>query len=160
MKSLIGVYASQVEAVKAVESLKSAGYAPKQISLITKADIIDNHIHVKSSNTAEKAEMSIGTTAGAVIGVLTGVGVFAIPGLGFLFGAGAIVGLIAGLDFGIIGSGVAAILTSMGVDEVNWVKYERHLNEGKFLVFIQGNESEVEKAAKVLHTLGSHLELD
>ncbi len=160
MKSVVGVYESHEKAVQAIKALKEAGFPTKKISLLSKADIINNHIRVKADHKAEKAEVSLGLAGGITIGILTGIGVFAIPGLGFLFGAGAIVGAFAGFDMGIIGGGIVAILTGIGISETIAKKYEKHLNEGKFLVFAQGGEQEVEKAQQVLHTNGMHMELD
>lgn len=160
MNSIVGVYGSQASATQAVTQLQEAGFPKSKISLLGKADLVDNHIHIKNEHTAEKAEVSIGVVAGTVLGVLTGIGVFAIPGLGFLFGAGALVGAFAGLDFGLIGGGLVAVLTSMGVDQLNAQRYEKHLNEGKFLVFLQGKEEDLKKAQEVLHTGGLHMELD
>ncbi|HWB64322.1 MAG TPA: hypothetical protein VG603_12480 [Chitinophagales bacterium] len=160
MKALVGIFASNQEAVEAVKHLKDSGYPAKQLSLISKADVINNHIHIKSSDTAEKAELSIGVAAGAMVGILTGVGVFAIPGLGFLFGAGALVGAIAGIDFGIIGGGIVAAFTAMGIDEFNAKKYEKYLHDGKFLVFAQGDDKQIADAKTALHTKGLKFELD
>lgn len=72
----------------------------------------------------------------------------------------AIVGAFAGLEMGLIGSGVVAVLTSIGIDQLNAQRYEKHLNEGRFLVFVQGNENELQKAQEVLHTSALHMELD
>jgi hypothetical protein len=160
MNTIVGVYESHDAAVGAVKALENAGYAAKNVSLISKAELINDHIHVKSEHTAEKAEMGVGLAAGSVIGILTGIGIFAIPGLGFLYGAGALVGAIAGLEVGAIGGGVISILTSIGVDRALASKYEKHLNEGKYLVFVQGTDQEVKHAHEVLHTLDLQLELD
>ena len=159
MKSIVGVYESHDKALAALQELKKSGYPDRQLSIMGKADLIDNHIHIKSSNTVEKAEASIGIVAGTILGILTGVGIFVIPGFGFLFGAGALVGAFAGADFGIITGGIAAILTSAGIDEANAVKYEKHLNEGKFLVFVDGDDVQLEQAHQTLHTQGLALEL-
>ena len=159
MKSIVGVYESHDKALTALQELKKAGYPDRLLSLVGKADLIDNHIHIKSSNTVEKAEASIGVADGAILGVLTGVGVFLIPGFGFLFGAGALIGAFAGVDIGLIAGGLAAIFTSVGIDEVNALKYEKHLNEGKFLIFADGDEAQLEQAHQTLHTQGQALEL-
>jgi hypothetical protein len=47
----------------------------------------------------------------------------------------------------------------MGINEANAIKYENHLNEGKFLVFVDGDDKEIEQAKQVLHTQGLALEL-
>lgn len=160
MKSIVGVYESHDKAVQAVNELKAAGFAADKISLISKADIVNNHIHVKSEHSVERAEVSVGVAAGTILGALTGIGIFAIPGLGVLYGAGALVGAFAGLDIGLLGGGLVAILTSWGMDEFNAKKYEEHLNAGKFLVFVQGEEADRDRAQDTLHTSGLHMELD
>jgi hypothetical protein len=160
MNAVIGVYESHDDAIAALEQLKKSGYPADQLSVIGKADLIDNHIHVKTSDSAAKAEASIGVVTGTVLGVLTGVGIFAIPGLGFLFGAGALVGAFAGVEMGLIAGGLAAILTKLGVDEVNAVKYQKHLEEGKFIIFAQGDDKQIAHAKDVIHTQGLHLEMD
>ena len=160
MNTIVGVYESHDKAVEAVKTLEDSGYAHKNVSLVSKAEMINDHIHVKSEHTVEKAEVGVGIAAGSVIGILTGIGIFAIPGLGFLYGAGALVGAIAGLDFGLLGGGLVSILTSIGIDKALAAKYEKHLNEGKYLVFVQGDEDQVKHAHQLLHTLDLQLELD
>ena len=160
MNTIAGVYESHDDAVQAVQTLKDAGYDTKNISVVSKAELVDDHIHVKSDHKVETAEVSVGVAAGSLVGILTGVGVFAIPGLGFLFGAGALVGAIAGIEFGLLGSGVVAILSSMGIDKTHADKYEKHLNEGKYLLFVQGDEKSIHHAHEVLHTLDLQLELE
>jgi hypothetical protein len=107
----------------------------------------------------EKTEIGIGIAIGAILGLLTGAGVFLIPGIGILYGAGAVTGIMAGIETGLIGSGIAVILTELGIENAKSPKYEEYINEGKYLVLIQGNKDEVEKARETLHTLGLHLEL-
>ncbi len=160
MNTIVGVYESHQDALDAVKKLQNEGFDTKNVSLVSKAELVNDHIHVKSDHTVEKAELGVGLVAGSVIGVLTGIGIFAIPGLGFLYGAGALVGVLAGIDFGIIGGGIVAVLTGMGIDKVVAEKYEKHLNEGKFLVFAQGDEKQIHHAHEVLHTLDLQLELE
>jgi len=159
MKSIVGVYETHDKALAALQELKKSGYPDSLLSIVGKADLIDNHIHIKSSNTVEKAEASIGVVAGAILGVLTGVGIFVIPGFGFLYGAGALIGAFAGVDVGLIAGGITAIFTSAGIDAANASKYEKRLIEGKFLVFADGDEAKLEQAHQTLHTQGLALEL-
>ena len=98
----------------------------------------------------KNAPISIGAAAGFVTGLLTGLGIFAIPGFGFLYGAGAIVGAMAGLDIGLIGGGLASIFTNIGIKKDEVIKYEEHIKEGRFLVIVQGDEKEIKHAENVL----------
>ncbi len=154
MKTTIGVYDLYVNATNAVEKIKEGGFPAKQISLITKADNTNEHMHLT------EAELSIGVVAGPVLGVLTGIGLFAIPGFGFLFGAGAIVGALAGFDIGLIGGGIVSILTRLGINIKNHDKYQNHLNKGNYLVIVQGTLDEVNLAHKIIETNGKHIEVN
>jgi uncharacterized membrane protein len=160
MKSVVGIYESHKEAVLAVQMLKDAGYPVKRVSLIGKAFYNQDHTYLKTNNVIEESEVSIGVVAGSILGVLTGVGIFAIPGLGFLYGAGAFVGAIAGFDIGLLGGGIAAVLTSIGIDEINSHRYAKLLDENKFIVFVQGTEIEIAQAKHLLHTTSDHLGVD
>ncbi|MDB5282560.1 MAG: hypothetical protein JWO06_1635 [Bacteroidota bacterium] len=159
MKTTIGVYDTHEEALDAIRELKETGFPADKISLLGKAEMIKNHIHINPRQAVEGAEISVGVVAGSVLGVLTGVGIFAIPGLGFLFGAGALVGAFAGLEFGVLGGGVVAILTGiLEIDHSDASKYEAELNEGKFLVIVQGNEDQVKHAKQALQVPQSRTE--
>jgi len=158
MNSTIGVYDNHDLAVEAVQKLKDQNFPMKQLSIIGKAEteVVDNEMHITPKNPIKMGGVATGTALGATLGVLTGVGMFAIPGLGFLFGAGALVGAIAGVDFGLIGGGLASVLTTVGVNHENAKKYESDLNAGHFLVVAHGNKEEVEHANAVLHEHGTH----
>ena len=167
MKTTIGVYDSHEKAIKAIEKIKEGGFPVKQISLITKAEDTSEHIHVKSIKKAEESgekaeeiEACIGVIAGPILGVLTGLGLFAIPGFGFVFGAGAVVGAMAGFDFGLVGGGVVSILTMIGVNIAHSTKYQNHLTQGRFLVIVQGTDQEINMAKEILENLGEHIELN
>jgi uncharacterized membrane protein len=158
MNTTIGVYDFHDDAIEAVLELKQAGFPVKKLSIIGKAEeeVVDEEMHVMPKNPLNLKGVSIGTTLGAAIGVLTGVGLFAIPGLGFLYGAGALVGAIAGFDFGLIGGGIASVLTTVGVNSEETHKYQENLAEGKYLVIAQGNEAEMKKAKEVMDAHGKH----
>ena len=151
MVSKIAVYESHEKALEAVNSLKSAGFPISQISLIGEAQIIDDHLYLKSLEPIKNAPIAIGAVAGIVTGLLTGIGVFAIPGFGFLYGAGIIIGTIGGLDLGIIGGGLATILIQMGIKEDEVIKYEEHIKSGRFLLQAQGSKKEIERIENILH---------
>ena len=76
------------------------------------------------------------------------------------YGAGAIVGAAGGIDLGIFGSGLIAVLVNLGISENDVLKYEEHLHVGRFLVVAHGTPMEIEKAEHILHTEGTHLQLN
>ncbi len=159
MKSQIAVYNTHKKAVNALEILKKNKIPMELVSLIGKAEIKEDHIHIKSLETEKDLPVLVGTGAGAIVGLLTGIGVFTIPGFGFLYGAGAVIGIIGGFDVGLMAGGLGTILTSIGLKKDYVVKCNKHLDKGKFLVLVNGTSDEIEKAKHILETDGSHFEL-
>jgi hypothetical protein len=163
MNATIGIYDNHDLAVQAVGKLKDSGYPVSQLSIvgIAEAEAIDEEMHVTPKNPLKAAGLGAGTLIGATLGILTGVGIFAIPGLGFLYGAGALVGAIAGVDFGLIGGGVASALTTIGVkDESVQKKYHDALAAGKYLVIAHGSMEEANQAKELLDGHGTHMDMN
>lgn len=158
MESKVAIYETHEKAVDAVKALNNASFPIRLVSLIGNAEIIDDHLHINSFDRVKRAPVLVGTGAGILTGILTGLGVFSIPGFGFLYGAGAVVGALAGFDFGLVGGGILTILATLGIKKESVVKYEEHLKEGKFMVVVHGSLKEIEKAEHILHTEGTHLE--
>lgn len=154
MKKSISVFDSHSEAVKALEALRESGVDMSKVSLVGQAEIVDDHVHIKSNKALVAAPVAIGTVLGTTLGVLTGVGLLAIPGLGVLFGAGAIVGALGGFQLGVVTGGVTSILVDMGVSE-DHVEYEQHLKEGRFLLLYDGTDQEIDHVELLLK--GKHL---
>jgi hypothetical protein len=158
MKSQIAIYDTHGKAVNAIKVLSEQDFPMDNVSLLGKAEVIEDHIHIQSLDTIKEAPALVGMGAGTLIGLLSGIGVFTIPGFGFLYGAGALVGIIAGLDLGIVAGGFISLLTFIGIKEDKVVKCHEHLKEGKFIVIVNGSKEEIQRAKHILHTEGNHLE--
>lgn len=154
MKKSISIFDSHDQAVKALEELRESGVNMSKISLVGQAEVVDDHVHVKSNKALVAAPVAVGSVLGTTLGVLTGVGLFAIPGLGILFGAGAIVGALAGFQVGVVTGGLTTILVDLGVKE-DHVEYEQHLKEGRFLLFYDGSDEEIDHVERIIE--GKHL---
>lgn len=154
MNNLIVVYDSHDKAIGAITKLKQAGYTSKNLSIIGRADKARDTAKLSDKEiiNVAGAEVGAGVTLGSVLGVLAGVGVFAIPGLGFLYGAGALVGAIAGFDIGLVAGGVASALTVAGIKVAETKKYDDYIEDGNMLVIAQGSADEIEKAEALLKT--------
>ena len=160
MITAVGVYDNHTQAVEAIKQLKQENFPVRQVSVIGQTDVKDPHSQADEDEITALAgkEVGIGILAGSTLGILTGVGVFAIPGLGFLFGAGALVGALAGLDLGLVGGGIIGAL-SIGLKKEHYEKYDQYLKEGKFLVIVHGSAKEIEHAKAILHRHGQNVEL-
>lgn len=130
----------------------------KDVSIVGQAEIVEDKIHLKSNKPLISATPLIaGSTIGTVLGILVGIGTLAIPGVGFLFGVGAIVVAFGGFEIGALAVGIGSIFLNLGLDDHEVVKYEQHIKDGKYLVVIKGNETEIETAKNIL--VHEHVEI-
>jgi hypothetical protein len=160
MKSIIGVYESHEQAVTAISKLKKSGYPDKLLSLFGKVDIVDGHVRVKAHQSSGSRYVTIGIASAAVLETLAVIGIFAVPGFGLLFGAGAAVGGFAGLSTALIAGGdVRAIFSDEDLSDSDEEKYEKLLMEGKFLVFADGDDQQLKQAHDMLLAQELALEL-
>lgn len=150
MNTTVGVYDTHEKAIEAVQELKRAGYPVQQVSLIGKAVIIDDLMHVRHNRGIKNVPAIIGAILGPMLGLLTGVKLFAIPGFGFLFGIGAVLGAMAGFSLGIAGGGVISLAAILVIRSRAVLKYHEHIEEKGFQVIAHGNENEVNKAKQIL----------
>lgn len=159
LKAIVGVYDSNVNAIKALEALKSAGIPVKNISMISKADVVESKLYATSSDNIINAPLEIGVVLGPIVGLLAGVSLVAVPGLGFIYGAGAIVGAMAGFDFGLVGGGITTLLLTLGIKKNKISFYHKHLETGKYILTVSGDKKLAEKAKVILHTVDLHVDL-
>lgn len=159
LNTIVGIYDTHVDAIIALEALKAEGLPVKNISLIGKADIIESKLYASSHNDIINTPVEIGVVIGPVLGILTGLSLIAIPGLGILFGAGAAIGALVGLDAGLVGGGIASLLLQLGISKDKTATYHKHLENGKYIITIHGDKEMAEKAKIVLHTVNLHIDL-
>ena len=164
MKSLIGVYNTHDKAIKAIKLLKGENFPTKDISMLGKTNVSESVVDEKEpridkNDPSHEAPLAIGAIAGPILGVLTGVGVFAIPGLGFLYGAGALVGALAGLDLGLVGGGIATLLATIGISKKHHVKFKEYLKNGKVILIARGKEEDIKRAHDTLVEYNEHHDL-
>lgn len=152
MEANVAIFDTHKDAVEAVKTLSENSFNVKNVSIIGKAHMVDDHLHLSNYDKIEESTVLVGTAAGTVVGLLTGLSLFAIPGLGVLYGAGAMIGTLAGFDLGLVGGGLVAILTGIGADTSKHEKYSKHLQDGKYMLTINGSEEEVNKAKAIFHT--------
>ena len=150
MNTTVGVYDTHEKAIEAVQELKRAGYPVQQVSLIGKAVIIDDLMHVKHNRGIKNVPAIIGAILGPILGLLSGVKLFAIPGLGFLFGIGPVLGVLAGFSLGLACGGVISLFAILIIRNRAALKYREHLEERGFQVIAHGNENEVNRAKQIL----------
>jgi len=155
MKKIIGIFKTEELAVKAIDGLRSSGYADEEISIITKdeekydsltAKVGKDITNDKNAKSGAAAGAVTGGTLGGLGGLLLGLGALAIPGVGPIVAAGPIAAAITGALAGGAVGGLAGALVDYGVPEVEAKEYEEHVNGGDILVLVDDDEMKRDKA--------------
>jgi len=159
MKSQIAIYDTHEKAVRAIKVLDENHFPMSHVSLIGSAEVVEDHIRIKSFDLIKKAPALIAMGIGAVLGLLSGLGLFSIPGATFLYKAGPFVGAVGGFGIGLIIGFFVSFFVFVSVKEDKVFKSEEHFKAGKFRIILNGPEEEIVKAEHILHTEEDHLEL-
>ena len=159
MNTIVGVYATHEKAIESVQELNRAGYPVQQVSLIGKSVIIDDLMHFKKNRWIKNKPAIIGAIVGPILGTLTGVKIFAIPGLGFLYGTGAALGALAGFSLGIVCGGVISLFSILLIKSHAFLKYHEHIEEKGFQVIAHGTMEDANRAIKILDGYKNKIEI-
>src|ERR1700751_2600521 len=154
------LYDSYAQATEAVSNLERAGVPQSDISIVS-----NNSDNWYSENTVRKttggpatvdrdrdgvddraegagAGAGIGAAAGGVVGLLTGLGLLAIPGVGPVVAAGWLVATAAGAVAGGLTGGIVGALTQAGVSNDDAQLYAEGVRRGGTLVTARVNEAD------------------
>ena len=156
MEQQIAIFNSHKDAVEALKKLKENNFPMNDVSIIGKAGVDEEHLHLDETDKATNIPAYVGIGAGTVVGILTGIGLFAIPGVGILYGAGALAGAFAGAETGLISGGVVSLLAKYFTKDDHIENIKDHIEAGKFVLVVGGTEGEIAKAKEVLHTDTEH----
>ena len=155
MRNVTGLFDNYDDAKAAVGQLEAAGVASKDISIVSNngnGRTVEEH----GNHAAEGAGtgVGIGAVAGGACGLLTGLGMLAIPGVGPVVAAGWLVatltGAVAGAVVGGAAGGVVGALVSSGVPEEDAHVYAEGVRRGGTLVTAQVEEDQAISAEAIL----------
>jgi hypothetical protein len=150
-KAVIGIIPTEGHAEALVADLQRAGFDPRDISVLYPDRRGTRELaHVQGTKAPEGAVTGVGAggALGGTLGLLIGVGFFAIPGLGPFIAAGPIVAMMAGAAAGAAFGGVAGALVGLGIPEIEAKVYEGHLRDGNILVAVHSERPEYRERAK------------
>jgi hypothetical protein len=156
MHSLISVNTSYTDAVKTFENLKDAGYSNDQLTLVNREEIINNHISINHDARIETIETTVCAGLGLLFGVLLSTGIVHFKGANFAHFSGFIVALCMGLIAGCFLGGLVSLATFAALQWKLNTQHQNLLQNGDYLIFINGTESEINNAEKIAHTEGLH----
>jgi hypothetical protein len=154
MKTVTGLFDDYTDASSAVSALEAAGVSSNDISIVS--NNADERHSAKQSGAATGAESGagLGAVVGGAGGLLTGLGIMAIPGVGPVVAAGWLaataVGAVAGAVAGGAAGGLIGALTDSGVSEDDANLYAEGVRRGGSLVTAKVDESLVPEAEAIL----------
>ncbi|UHS62139.1 hypothetical protein HRR99_11710 [Agrobacterium vaccinii] len=154
MKTITGLFDDHADAREAVTALESAGVPSKDISIVS--NNAHNRDHADESKAAEGAGTGagIGAVVGGAGGLLTGLGLMAIPGVGPVVAAGWLAATAAGVAAGAVAGGAAGgivgALTDSGVSEEDAHVYAEGVRRGGTIVTAKVDDNHVSEAEAIL----------
>lgn len=152
MRTVTGLFDDYSDASAAVSALESAGVRSDDIS------IVSNNADKRhgDSNAAEGAGTGagIGAVVGGAGGLLTGLGLMAIPGVGPVVAAGWLAATAAGAAAGAVAGGatggIIGAMTSSGVSERDAHVYAEGVRRGGTLVTAKVDDALAPEAEAIL----------
>ena len=156
MRTVSRVYDNYSDAVAVVTDLEAATdlRPDRQISMIANENAHGRDTTTNTTRTETTSEAGPGAGLGAVVGggvgLLTGLGLMAIPGVGPLVAAGWLATTLAGAATGAAVGGIAGALVKSGVPHEEAEVYEEGVRRGGTLVSVQADEADVPKVEAIL----------
>ena len=154
MKTITGLFDDYADGRAAVTALEAAGIPSNDISIVSNnaaGQTVDDR-----SDVGEKAGAGagIGAVVGGAGGLLTGLGLMAIPGVGPVVAAGWLAATAAGALAGAVAGGAAGgligALTDSGVPEEHAHVYAEGVRRGGTLVTAKVDDTKVDEANAIL----------
>ena len=159
----VGVFSTRREAEQALHTLNDSGFGMNQVSVIARdADggqgIAGAEVKQETGNKADKGA-SVGAASGGALGGLTGLlvglGTLAIPGVGPIMLAGAAATALAttaaGGAIGAATGGLLGGLAGLGIPDKAAKSYHDRVDQGGYLVIVDGTEDEIHRAETILN---------
>jgi hypothetical protein len=157
MRTITGLYDSYDDAKAVVKALEDAGVSSNDISIVTnKANGVDVEGQGNRASEGAGTGAGIGAVAGGAGGLLTGLGLLAIPGVGPVVAAGWLVATAAGAVAGAVAGGalggIVGAMVESGVPEEDANFYAEGIRRGGSVVTARVNESQAASAEAILNS--------
>ncbi|KQV83374.1 general stress protein [Rhizobium sp. Root1220] len=159
MKTTItGLYDSYNDAKAAVKALENAGVSSDDISIVTNKANGDADIEGQGNRAGEGAGTGagIGAIAGGAGGLLTGLGMLAIPGVGPVVAAGWLAATAAGAVAGAVAGGavggIVGAMVESGVPEEDANFYAESIRRGGSVVTARVEDDHRASAEAILNS--------
>jgi heat induced stress protein YflT len=154
-QTVTGLYDTYDAAMSAVNALEAAGIPHSEISIVSN-NVDNRYDRERASHAGADAGTGagIGAAVGGVGGLLTGLGLLAIPGVGPVVAAGWLVatavGAVGGAVVGGAAGGLVGSLTGAGVPERDANFYAEGVRRGGTLVTARVDDARAPTAREIL----------
>jgi len=161
MKTIVGLFDDMELARQAALNIEAAGISHNDVSVVANNEggrYVANETTTAApvaSGHAIGHDAKVGAEVGGVAGLLIGLTGLAIPGLGWIAGAGWLMGMILGAGTGAVIGGLVGALTSVGVPETDAAHYMEGVRRGGTLVAVKADESLAHRVAEILSQAGA-----
>lgn len=160
-KHAIGVFSSRNIAEQALTELRDTGFPMNKISVLTKDFTGDEKLSSEDKsepNLTRSEAVASGATKGAATGGLLalagGIAALLIPGIGLPLVAGSVLTVLLGSGAVAAAGGLIGALEGWYIPEKQAKLYNDRVSQGNYLVTLEGTESEIRQAEKVLSRWG------
>ncbi|AWN52560.1 hypothetical protein [Methylobacterium sp. 17Sr1-1] len=171
-RTISALFDSYDDASAAVRKVEAAGVPHSDISIVAnnQGDRYSGHIGTRDATTTGTtttgetahdasngagAGASLGTVLGGGAGLLTGLGLLAIPGVGPVVAAGWLVATVTGAGVGAAAGGLIGSLTGAGLSEEHAHTYAEGVRRGGTLVTVRADDAHADRVASILKEHGS-----
>ncbi|WP_081953998.1 general stress protein [Paenibacillus sp. FSL R5-0345] len=162
-KRIVGVFAAEYEASRAIEELKRQGCRTEDISIIARNSESADTLRDESGTQAPEG-IATGAATGGLLGGLTGllmgIGALAIPGIGPIIAAGPLAAMLAGAAIGAGSGGLVGGLIGLGIPEEEAKRYDNYVGEGHILVMVDVEGERKEEEVKRIFVQHNSLNSD
>jgi hypothetical protein len=156
----VGLFDDPMDAWDALHDLRKAGFSAEQIGVaaLQAPEIEDDERALRDLHRIHVDETT-GILAGGVLGGLAGwliaASAVAVPGLGALIAAGALVGAVGGAGIGAAAGGLIGLLVEHGFSHEEAKYYHERVHLGAALVTVR-DPARAEEARTIMHQHGAH----
>jgi len=165
MKTIVGLFDDFAQAKQAALDLEAAGISHDDISIVANneggryaansGETIATDDGTTVSGHAIGHDAKVGAGIGGVAGLVLGLTGLAIPGLGWIAGAGWLMGAILGAGTGAVIGGLVGALTHVGVPHEDATHYTEGVRRGGTLLAVKATDEQAYRVAQILSDGGA-----
>jgi hypothetical protein len=159
MKTVVGLFDDFTQARNAAVDLENRGISHDDISVLANNEAgaygTNPGLGEHGMGHAVTRDAGVGAEIGGVVGLLAGLSLFAIPGLGFIAGAGWLAGMFTGAGLGAVAGGLIGVLTHVGVPATDAAYYNEGIRRGGVLVAVRAQDNAASQVAQMLNRAGA-----